>query len=163
MATIDVFFQGEHIPQFSTIEADPTHPIGGICAEVIRRHGGGDAILVFVEDADEPVDVAVTVEELAQKGPVKLHFHRCRHVEVSASFGGKTASKRFGPGATIARIKLWAAVHEFRMTPGDAAEHLLQIKGTTDRPLPSTHVGTLVKCPHCAIAFDLIPQARVQG
>jgi len=163
MGTIDIFFQGENIPQFGTIEADPNRPIGEVCAEVIAKHGGGDAIVVFVEDADEPVDVVVTVAELSKKGPVKVHFHRCRHVEVSVSYGGQTASKRFGPGATIARIKLWAAVHEFRMTPGDAAEHLLQIKGTTDRPSSSTHVGSMVKCPHCAIVFDLIPHARVQG
>ena len=44
-----------------------------------------------------------------------------------------------------------------------AGEHVLQIAGTHDRPSPSTHVGVLVHCPDCQIAFDLVPDQRVNG
>jgi hypothetical protein len=163
MESIDIFYQREGLLEIEHLEIGQDQTFGAVKALVIEKHALAADVALFLEDADEPVDVAVTIEEIAKKGPVKVHLHRCRHVEVSVSFGGRTASKRFGPGATIARIKRWAAEHEFHMTPGDAAEHLLQIKETTTRPSPSTHVGTLVKCPNCAIAFDLIPQARVQG
>ncbi len=162
MANIDVFFTAEHIAQVSIIEADPKHTIEVIQAEVRRRHGGEETLLVFLEDSDEPLEATVVVEELAKKGPVKVHLHRCRHVEVAVTYNGKTVKHPFGPGTTIARIKRWAA-EKLGIGPGDASELLLQIHGTTDRPSLSTHVGTLVKCPHCAIAFDFVTNVKVNG
>jgi hypothetical protein len=49
------------------------------------------------------------------------------------------------------------------MTPEEASEHVLQILGTQDRPSPGTHLGALTKCPHCRLAFDLVPDQRVNG
>jgi hypothetical protein len=49
------------------------------------------------------------------------------------------------------------------MTPQEAGEHVLQITGTKDRPDPGTHLGTLAACPDCRLAFDLVPNERVNG
>jgi hypothetical protein len=49
------------------------------------------------------------------------------------------------------------------MTEEEAGEHLLQIAGTTDRPTPGTHIGTLTSCPDCRVRFDLVPDERVNG
>ena len=92
-----------------------------------------------------------------------MHVHRCRHVEVTVSFNGETVRHHFGPGSTVARVKHWAAVHKFKMTEAEAGEHVLQITGTHDRPAPGTHLGSLVSCPKCAIAFDLVPDQRING
>jgi hypothetical protein len=89
--------------------------------------------------------------------------HRCRHVEVAVTFNGKPVHHRFGPGTTVARVKTWAAEREFKMTPQEASEHVLQISGTKERPDPGVHLGTLVLSPHCRIAFDLMPNERVNG
>ena len=162
MTNIEVFFTAEHIPQVSSIEVDVKHTIAAVLAEIRRRHGGEEGLLVFLEDADDPIEVTVLVDELAKRGPLKVHLHRCRHVEVSVTYNGRTVKHAFAPGATIARIKRWAA-EKLDIKPGDATELLLQIHGTTERPSLSTHVGTLVKCPHCAIAFDLVTNVRVNG
>jgi hypothetical protein len=49
------------------------------------------------------------------------------------------------------------------MDPGDAAEHVLQLTGTADRPDADTHIGALASCPDCRLAFDLVPLKRVEG
>jgi hypothetical protein len=53
-------------------------------------------------------------------------------------------------------------VHELKMSPVDASEHVLQITGTTDRPDPDVQIGALVSgC--CELAFSLVPVKRVEG
>ena len=49
------------------------------------------------------------------------------------------------------------------MSAEDAGEHLLQIVGTQDRPAHGVHLGALVVSPDCKIAFDLVPDQRVNG
>jgi hypothetical protein len=120
-------------------------------------------VLIFLEDSDEPVNEAVVVREHVGPTGLKAHLHRCRHIEVDVRFNNETVHHRFGPGATIARVKRWAAEHKFGMTPEEASEHVLQIPGTQDRPSPGTHLGALTKCPDCRLAFDLVPDQRVNG
>jgi hypothetical protein len=163
MASIDVFFQGEQFKEVRHLNVDLVHTIEAIRAEIIEKHGGHSTILVFLEDVDDPLDPTTAIGEIVKTGPAKLHFHRCRRVEVTVSFGSATAKHSFGPGTTIAHVKRWAAEKQFHMTPADAAEHRLQIAGTHERPPPGTHIGTLASCPACAISFDLVPDKRVQG
>ena len=60
----------------------------------------------------------------------------------------------------MARVKRWAAEHKFDMSPEEASEHELQLAGSHDRPALGTHLGALVACPHCSIAFRLVPNER---
>ena len=68
----------------------------------------------------------------------------------------------FGPGSTLGRVKRWAertlGIHE-----ADAAEMSLQVAGTHDRPDEATHVGSLLHGDACAVTFDLLPTARING
>ena len=163
MTNIDVFYQGEGLREIEHIEISPDHTFSVLKAVLIEKHGLETDVLIFLEDADEPVNDLLTVEAHASHVGAKIHVHRCRHVEVSVTFNNETVHHRFGPGTTVARVKLWAAEHEFKMSPEETSEHVLQIKGTHDRPAPGTHLGTLVSCPHCKIAFDLVPDQRVNG
>ena len=103
------------------------------------------------------------VSDHAQKGGVKIHLHRCRQVEVAVTFNRETVNRRFAPGAPVARVKHWAAVKKFGMTEDEAGEHVLQIAGTHDRPNPGTHIGGLTDSKTCALAFDLVPDERING
>jgi hypothetical protein len=49
------------------------------------------------------------------------------------------------------------------MDPKDAAEHVLQLCNSTDRPPSDTPLHQLVHGPHCALCFDLVPEKRVEG
>jgi hypothetical protein len=163
MESIDIFYQGHDIREIEHIEVPPDHTIAVIKQTLFEKHGCDASTLVFLEDQDAPLEDHLTIKELCGRGGAKMHLHRCRHVEVAVSFAGETVHHRFAPGATVARIKHWAAVKKFGMSEEEAGEHLLQIAGTQDRPAPGTHVGTLVSCPDCRVRFDLVPDERVNG
>ncbi len=147
----------------STSKLAPDHTFANLKAILIQKHGLETDVLIFLEDCDEPLDELLLVREHTGHVGVKVHVHRCRHVEVAVTFNNETVHHPFGPGTTVARVKHWAAEHKFKMSPEEASEHVLQIKGTHDRPAPGTHLGTLAACPKCAVAFDLVPDQRVNG
>lgn len=127
-------------------------------------HGiqANDEAAVFLEDQDEPLGDAVTVESLAGKHGVRLHVHRCKRVAVKVTYSGRLVEHVFGPGRTVGAVKKWAA-KELGIPKEDAAELILQIAGTHEQPDVDVHIGTLAACPACALAFDLVPNPRIQG
>jgi hypothetical protein len=163
MDVIDIFYQGEGIREIAHLEAAPDHTFAVVKAAILEKHGLAVETLIYLEDRDEPVEETLLVREHVGRAGIKAHVHRCRHVEVAVTFNGETVHHRFGPGTTVARVKTWAAEHKFGMTPQEAGEHVLQIVGTKDRPDPGAHLGALVSCPACRIAFDLVPNERVNG
>ena len=83
-------------------------------------------------------------------------------MKVHVHFGPDVVHHQFRPATTVGRIRLWAG-HILSMAPGDIAEHVLQISGTTEQPDVDVHVGTLTKCPQCSVTFDLVPAHRING
>jgi hypothetical protein len=163
MASIDVFYQGEGIREIERFEADPDHTFAVIKLAIIEKHGLSEETMIFLEDSDEPIEEQGVVRDYVGHAGIKAHLHRCRHVAADVTFNGETVQHRFGPGTTVARVKKWAAEHKFGMTPQEAGEHVLQISGTKDRPEPGTHLGAIASCPDCRVAFDLVPNERVNG
>jgi hypothetical protein len=152
MTSIDVFYQGEGIREIAHFEADPAHTFAIVKLAIVEKHGLEHETLIFLEDSDEPVDEQCFLREHIGRAGIKAHLHRCRHIAVEVTFNGEIVHHRFGPGTTVNRVKKWAAEHEFGM-----------ISGSTDRPDPGTHLGAIVSCPDCRIAFDLVPNERVNG
>ena len=163
MSKIDVFYQGEQMPQIEHCDVDENETLEALKALLATKHGGEDDALIFLEDGDAPVDEKVTVGSVAGPRGVKIHRHRCQTVDVKVHFGERTAERKFSPATTIAKVKRWAAEKEFKMTEEEGSEHVLQITGTHDRPRPGTHLGTLTSCPRCSVSFDLLPDVRVNG
>jgi hypothetical protein len=163
MKMIDVFYQGGGIKEIEHIEISADESFAAIKKILTDKHGLETEVLLFLEDSDEPVDEILIVREHAGPTGIKVHVHRCRHVEVAVTFNGETVQHRFGPGTTVARAKRWAAERKFGMSEEEASEHVLQIAGSHDRPAPGTHLGALATCPKCHIAFDLVPDQRVNG
>lgn len=164
MKRVDVFYQGEGICEINHLETDSEQTLAAVKAAIVQKHGGDVDLLIFVEEGEgEPVAETRTVATIAGPAGAKIHLHRCRHVEVLVSFAGKTAKRVFAPSATVARVKQWAALHEFGMTEEEAGEHVLQISGSHDRPAPGAHIGTLTACPACRVHFDLLPDERING
>lgn len=160
---INVFYQAEGLSEIAHLEVEHDTPLSKV-KELIAKTLGleGDPAL-FLEDSDEPLVAETAIGEISDPRGVKLHVHRCRQVKVSVTFNGKTVNRQFAPAATVARVKTWAAVKQFGMTVDEAGEHVLQVTGTHDRPAPNTHIGTLVTHPRCEIAFNLVPDERVNG
>lgn len=163
MTSIDVFYQGEGIREIAHFEANPDQTFAAIKIAIIEKHGLDKETLIYLEDHDEPMDERSLVRDRAGQSAIKAHLHRCRHVAVAITFNGETVHHRFGPSTTVERVKTWAAEKKFGMTPQEAGEHVLQIAGAKDRPDPGTHLGTIASCPACKVAFDLVPNERING
>lgn len=163
MTSISIFYQGEGIPDIDHLEVDGDETLASIKAAILKKHGLPPETILFLEDGEDAADESRKLREHATRAGVKVHVHRCRKVEVSVTFNGETVSHRFAPGVTVARVKTWAAERKFKMTPQEAGEHVLQIAGTQERPDPGTHLGRLVSSPKCEIAFDLVPNERING
>ena len=163
MQCIDIFYQGELVRDMDHLEADVEHTLGAVKALIIAKHGGAGDMFIFLEDSEEPLDEGSTAVALAGPAGLKVHLHRCRHIEVAVTFAGEMVHRTFAPSTTVARVKAWAAQHKFGMTEEEAGEHVLQLVGTHDRPAPGVHIGTLATCPACRVAFDLVPDERVNG
>jgi hypothetical protein len=163
MKTIDVFYQGDSIRETEYIEVSANENFGAVKKALAGKHGLAADVLLFLEDSDEPVDELLIVREHAGPAGIKAHVHHCRHVEVAVTFNGETVHHRFGPGTTVGRVKRWAAEQKFGMSEEEASEHVLQLADTQERPAPGTHLGTLSTCPNCRVAFDLVPDQRVNG
>lgn len=92
----------------------------------------------------------------------RIHVSRCKRIKTTVNFLEKTAEHEFAPGVRVRAVKEWA-VHIFKMNPKDAAEHVLQICGSTRRPPSDTPLHELVEGHGCALCFDLVPEKRVEG
>jgi len=164
MKPIDLFYQGEGVGQMQHLEIDTTETFASLKQQLVARHEMADEdAYLFVEDADDPLDPAQRLGDVATVKGLKVHLHRCRHIEVTVSFNGQTVERRFAPSATIRRVKRWAAERKFNMPPDDASDHSLQVSGTHNQPADSVHIGTLTNGKVCGLAFDLVPDPRVQG
>ena len=162
MNRIDVFYQCEGISEIGQIDVDADATFATVKSELADKHGLAEEVIISLEDDDERIDENRQVTEFADLTVIMVHLNRCRCIEASVNYNGRTVGHSFGPSATIARVKKWAA-EEYGMSPEDAGEHSLQIVGTQDRPAPGTHIGRLVCCPDCNLAFDLVADERVNG
>lgn len=163
MNRIDIFYQREGIGDFEHIEIETNETFAALKARLANKHCLAPETLLFMEDNDEPTDDATLVHSCAGATGLKVHLHRCRHVHVSVTFNNETVEHNFAPSATVARVKRWAAERKFGMSAEEAGEHVLQIVGTQDRPRPGIHIGALVNSPSCRVAFDLVPDERING
>ena len=165
MKNIEILLQGESIPDIQLVRLDQDTTVKDLIAVTAKyrkcEHSGD--FLVFAEDSDDPL----APDDMLPKGsvgqPVKLHVHRCCQIKLIVSFNGTAKEHNFGSSKTVATVKTWMAVKVFGMSQSDAAEHVLQITGTTDRPEPDTHIGSLATHSRCRLEFDLVPHKRVEG
>ncbi len=119
--------------------------------------------VLMLEDGDDDIDEHEVIGKLAKgKDELRVHLNRCSQVQVSVHYAGQTIIYPFRPSATIGRVRAWAT-HRLHMAAADAAEHSLEIVGTTLRPDIDIHIGTLLSHPACALSFNLVFSHRVNG
>ena len=96
------------------------------------------------------------------KHGTRIHVSRCKRIKATIHFLDKSEEHEFPPGARVHTVKA-QAIHAFHMTPKDAAEHVLQLCKSTERPSSDTPLHQLVEGHGCAVCFDLVPEKRVEG
>ncbi|HEX4826339.1 MAG TPA: hypothetical protein VFV19_18710 [Candidatus Polarisedimenticolaceae bacterium] len=113
-------------------------------------------------DKHDPADVNLTLEELDLRRHRHVHVHKCRHVAVEVHFSGQTKRHRFSPATTIAVVTTWAR-RKLHLDPAAAAEYVLQLCNSTERPRADRHLGELVQAAVCSICFNLVREVTPQG
>lgn len=157
-----IFLQSELLNDVEVLELDEgasKHDLRQACLARVGGHHLAEALILFIEDEDD--EEAIDKLESIVDG-LRLHLHRLKAITVTARYAGREEHHTFRPNATIARVKRWAA-HAFGIAASDAAELMLQIAGTDNRPDLDVHLGSLVKAPEHTVCFDLVPAPRVNG
>lgn len=163
---IRVYIQSQYFPDIKFVEVDDEATVAELkhaaLALLLPGTEASDLTLSVEDDDDDAHGHATHVKHLKKEHGVRVHLHRCKQVEVKVRFGAEVVHHKFRPATTVGRVRLWAG-EKLGMAPGDIAEHVLQIAGTTEQPDVDVHIGTLTKCLQCEVTFDLVPAHRING
>lgn len=163
MSKVIAFIQVQGRPGIIETEVSPTATVGEIHDALEAKGIKVEAeTFVFVDEAEEHLPRERHHPAHGCKRGSRIHVSTCRRIKVTVHFTHKTADREFPPGVRLRAVKQWA-VHEFGMTPQDAAEHVLQVCGSTERPATDTPLSEMAKCKGCSVCFDLVPEKRVEG
>lgn len=163
MSKTILFIQAQGRPGVVEIELAQGATVGDLHAALAAAGITVDAeTSVFLDEAEEALCGGPHERLPDLKRGSRVHVCRCRRVSCTVNYLDKTAERSFPPGGRVRAVKAWA-VHEFRINPKDAAEHVLQVCNSSDRPASDTPLQQLVQGHRCDVCFDLVPEKRVEG
>ena len=115
--------------------------------------------MLFLEDGDEPLDLAVVILDEAHAGKIH-HVHRARHVEVVVFYKEQKIERRFRPAARVQRVLDWAVGPDgFKhIDPPIIPEMELALHNSTTALPKSAHIGRYVH--HHQHRLELDPDPR---
>ncbi len=122
----------------------------------------GSDLFVFIDEAEEDVSGEKDCPASGVAHGTRIHITRCRRIKTAVHFLEKTIEREFPPGTRVRTVKKWAT-KEFQLDHKDAAEHVLQVCRSTERPASDTPLHALVRGHDCTVCFDLVPEKRVEG
>jgi hypothetical protein len=122
----------------------------------------GPELAVFIDECEEPLSGDRERRVGVVKDGCRVHVARCRRIKTVVHFMEKTLDRELPPGARVRAVKKWA-VHELHLDHKDAAEHVLQLCGSSVRPASDTPLHVLVQNHERAVCFDLVPEKRIEG
>ncbi|MFZ1991960.1 MAG: hypothetical protein WAW96_19570 [Alphaproteobacteria bacterium] len=154
---IEILVDGEGLADVEVVPLPAGRP-GIELIEVIAKRAGYPAAeaLLFIEDEDEPLDIAAIVigEEMA--GRVH-HVHRAREIKVTVNYQNPPKHKEFPPSARMQRVLDWATgPHGFKIDPALAPEMELALHGTQTALPKSAHIGRYAHGHEHKLDLDLI-------
>jgi hypothetical protein len=158
---VKVFLQSELLNDIEVVEVESDGGYSELRAACFAKVNlqPDEKVFIFVEDEDD--EHALEKLDQVDEG-LRIQLHRLKSIDVIVRYAGKDARRSFRPSTTVGRVKKWAT-HELGVAPSDAAELMLQIRGSDNRPDADIHIGTLVKAPGHTLEFDLVPSPRVNG
>lgn len=121
-----------------------------------------DETFVFIDEAEQHESGPRHHPVSRLKHGCRVHVSRCKQIEVTVHYLDKTAKHAFAPGTRVRAVKVWTAQH-FHISPKDAAEHVLQLCKSSDRPSSDTPLHQVAKGHECTVCFDFVPEKRVEG
>ena len=163
MPSVIAFIQAHDRAELLEAEISDAATLGEI-QEGLRASGvETDAeTFIFIDDSETHEEGDHHRHVAGLKRGCHIHVTRCRRIKTTVHFAHHSEEHEFPPGAHVRKVKE-RAVHQFQMDPKDAAEHVLQICKSTERPPSDTPLHQLVHGHGCALCFDLVPEKRVEG
>jgi hypothetical protein len=163
MSKTIVFIQAHGRPGIIEVELSQAATLGELHDALATSGITVDAeTFIFIDEAEEHAQGERHEPVRGLKHGCRIHVSRCKRINVTVNFLDKSEAHEFPPGARVRAVKEWAA-HKFHMDPKDAAEHVLQLCKSTERPSSDTPLHQLVHDHDCAVCFDLVPEKRVEG
>jgi hypothetical protein len=121
---------------------------------------GAEAI--WAEDADEPLNPAVTITAAGLKDRGHAHRGRGHRVTAGVRFNGQIKERAFAPSIRVERVFKWATSDQAFDLPRDQrATHTLYLSGTGVEADRDAHLGSLAV--DRTVAFELAPKERYAG
>jgi hypothetical protein len=118
-------------------------------------------LVLFLEDGDEPLEHHRKLCECEIRHRHHVHCHHCESIKVSV-FYNDDKHVSFRPSAKVERVLEWA-IKEFKLTPAEAADKFLTLKGK-DEELPlDAHIGSFADPHNCAVNLCLTAPVEVNG
>jgi hypothetical protein len=156
--SIQILVEGEGLKDVAVVEL----PIGSTARQIVvaaAAKGGfpAEEAVLFLEDGDEPLDLAVVLLEEVHAGKVH-HVHRVRHIEVVVFYKERTIERRFRPSARVQRVLDWAVGPEgFKnIDPPIIPEMELALHKSTTALPKNAHIGRYVHHHQHRLELDLI-------
>lgn len=163
MSKIVIFVQVQGRPGVTEIELVEGASVADLLAALAAASIPVDAeTSIYIDEAEEHFDYERRDHPCGLKRGCRVHVCRCRRIATTVNFLEKTGERAFPPGVRVRAVKAWA-VHHFGMNPKDAAEHVLQLCNSSERPASDTPLQQLTKNNRCEVCFDLVPEKRVEG
>lgn len=156
-----VFVQSEYLEDVVVLEVDSEAKAAHVREQLLKllpESAERGKVHVYVQDEDDD-DAFDRLQGIPDD--LRVQLHREKGIDVAVRYAGRDVRRTFRPSATAQRVKQWAT-QELGIQPSDAAELMLQVVGTSIRPDPDVHIGSIAKGEK-AIAFDLVPSPRVNG
>lgn len=156
-----IFVQSEFLEDIAVLEVDQTAKLPEVREQLLKllpESAERGKVHIYLEDQDDE-DSFEKLKEIPDG--LRVQLHREKGIDVAVRYAGRDVRRTFRPSATIQRIKQWST-QELGIQPSDAAELMLQVAGTSNRPDTDVHLGSLVKGEK-SITFDLVPSPRVNG
>lgn len=166
--SLEFFLHGKGDPQVTS--GSLTEPLRAVLEREDATPGAG--LFVFVgeadeirgesdEDAHEPADLGLTLEQLGIKKHTHVHTRAHRRIAVTVYFNGQK-QHRFSPAATVATVTAWAKV-KFHVDPASSGDLVLALKPSGVHPRPDQHLGELLQSGSHELEFDLVREVTPQG
>ncbi|MBK7354469.1 MAG: hypothetical protein IPL29_12520 [Propionivibrio sp.] len=160
--TTNIFIQSHDRPGIIEAALKDAATLGDLHDALVAAGVAIDAdTFIFIDEAEEPLHGERHHALPGIKRGTRIYVTRCKRIKAIVRFLDKTEEQEFPPGTRVRAVKA-QAVHAFHITPKDAADHVLQLCGSTERPTSDTPLHQLAK-GDCAVCFDLVPEKRVEG
>jgi hypothetical protein len=122
-----------------------------------------EELVIFVEDAEEPLGRGHSLERCGLRHRHHVHCHKCHRIRVAVLYNGVEKQESFPPSTRVKRVLKWA-IHEFQLKGADAENKVLRLADPPQTELPNeAHIGSFTQPPKCELRLCLVAPIRFQG